>query len=354
MTSAAAPTEFPMMFQSLSSRLLRRQGLLSTACLRRWAVAAAAAAAGLLLVGTAGAFDLQGHRGARGLAPENSLPGFEVAIRHGVTTLELDVAVTRDGVVVIHHDLELNPAFTRDAQGQWLDKPSPPIVQMSWAELQAYDIGRLRPGHRYGANYPDQVAMDGTRVPRLAELLALVRRPGLEQLRLAVEIKLRPDSPGRTLPPAAFAQAVVDDLRKAGVQQRTQILSFDWRALQEVQRIAPEIPTVYLSAQQSWMDNIGAGRPEGSAWTAGFQLREHGSVPRMIKAAGGRVWSVFHGDLSADQVREAQALGLKVLTWTVNDAPTMHRMIGMGIDGLVTDRPDIAQAVLRERGITPR
>jgi glycerophosphoryl diester phosphodiesterase len=310
--------------------------------------------AALLLPGPAQAFDLQGHRGARGLAPENSLPGFEVAIRHGVTTLELDLAVTRDGVVVIHHDLELNPAFTRDAQGQWLDKPSPPIVQMSWAELQAYDIGRLRPGHRYGANYPDQVAMDGTRVPRLADLLELVRRPGLEQLRLAVEIKLRPDSPGKTLPPAAFAQAVVDELRKAGVQQRTQILSFDWRALQEVQRIAPEIPTVYLSAQQSWTDNIGAGRPEGSAWTAGFQLREHGSVPRMIKAAGGRVWSVFHGDLSAAQVREAQALGLKVLTWTVNDAPTMHRMIEMGIDGLVTDRPDIAQAVLRERGITPR
>ena len=162
---------------------------------------------------------------------------------------------------------------------------------------------------------------------------------------------LRPDA---TLPPERFAAVAVDEIRKAGLQQRVQITSFDWRSLQAVQRIAPEIPTVYLSAQQRWLDNIGAQQPEGSPWTAGFQFREYGSVPKMIQAAGGKFWSVYFGDIDAAKLSEAQALGLKVLVWTVNDAPTMQRMLDLGIDGLITDRPDIAAGVLRERRIEPR
>jgi glycerophosphoryl diester phosphodiesterase len=156
------------------------------------------------------------------------------------------------------------------------------------------------------------------------------------------------------LSPEAFATALVAEVRKAGMQRRTQILSFDWRTLQVVQRIAPEMATVYLSAQQSWMDNIGAGKPEASAWTAGFQHREHGSVPRMVKAAGGSWWSVFHGDIDVAKLREAQSLGLKVLVWTVNDAPTMARLIDLGVDGLVTDRPDIATRVLTDKSVAWR
>lgn len=300
------------------------------------------------------AFDLQGHRGARDLAPENSLPSFELAIRHGVTTLELDIAITRDGVLVIHHDLELNPAFARDAQGQWVKSPMPPIHAMSWAELQTYDIGRLQPGTPYAAAHGTQQPMDGTRIPRLSDLFDRVKQLGNTTLRFAIETKVRPDSPGKTLPPEAFARALLDEIRRAGMEKRVQILSFDWRSLQEVQRLAPDIPTVYLTARQPWTDNIAANKPDGSAWTAGFQFRDHGSVPKMIKAAGGHWWSCFHGDLDAAQVREAHALGLKVLAWTVNDAATMGRMIDLGVDGLVTDRPDIGRAVLRERGIEPR
>ena len=128
-------------------------------------------------------------------------------------------------------------------------------------------------------------------------------------------------------------------------------MSFDWRTLQVVQRIAPEIPTVYLSAQQPWIDNIGVGRPEPSLWTAGFQHRDHGSVPKMVKAAGGRYWSVFHGDLTPESLREAQALGLKVLVWTINDTPTMARWLDQRVDGLITDRPDLAAPLLKVRGL---
>lgn len=297
--------------------------------------------------------DLQGHRGARGLAPENTLPGFELALRLGVTTLELDLAVTRDGVLVVHHDLALNPDLTRDRDGHWIAAPAPTIHSLSWDDLQTYDVGRLKPGTRYAERYPQQQPSDGARIPRLTEVFDLVRRQGNDHVRLAIETKLDPTRPEATLPPEAFVRLVVDSVRGAGMAGRVSVLSFDWRTLQILQRIAPEIPTVYLTAQQRWLDNVGAEQTDPSLWTAGFRFRDHGSVPKLIHATGGRFWSVFHGDLDAAAVREAQALGLKVLTWTVNDLPTMERMLDLGVDGLITDRPDLARPLLERRGLLP-
>ena len=305
----------------------------------------------LALSFAAQAFDLQGHRGARGLLPENTLPSFERALDLGVTTLELDIAITSDGVLVIHHDPTLNPAITRDASGQFLERRGPPIHSLTWAQLQTYDVGRLKPGSDYARPYPDQQPVDGTRIPRLSDLFDLVKRRGDDKVRFAIETKVRPTHPDETPAPEPFARAVVQEIRKGGMAARSQILSFDWRTLRVVQQIAPEIPTVYLSAQQRWLDNIGADRPDGSSWTAGFQYRDHGSVPKMVKAAGGSYWSVYFGDLDAQKVKEAQSLGLKVLVWTVNDPAVMTRMVDWGVDGLITDRPDLARKVLEGRGI---
>ncbi len=276
----------------------------------------------LLAVGLpARALDLQGHRGARGLAPENTLRGFEVALQHGVSTLELDIAITRDGVLVIHHDLELNPAIARDEQGRWLETSSATIHTMSWAELQRYDVGRLKPGSNYAKPYPDQVGADGVRIPRLSELFELVQKGGHDRVRLAIETKISPIRPDATRPPEEFAALLMDEIRRAGMLGRVQILSFDWRSLQAVQRLAPEVPTVYLSAQQRWLDNIQADVRKASPWTAGIAYHDHGSVPAMIKAAGGRIWSVFHGDLDAGKLKAAKALGLQVLAWTRSMTP---------------------------------
>lgn len=306
--------------------------------------------AGLLLA-PAQAIDLQGHRGARGLAPENSLAGFELAIQQGVSRLELDAAVTRDGVVVVHHDLSPNPAYTRDGRGRWLQGPQEPIHRQSWADLQRLDIGRLRPDDSYARQFPEQRPIDGTRIPRLSDLFDMVKRKGHDHVHFAIETKLDPRRPDDTLSPEPFAQAVVDDIRRAGMENRVQIMSFDWRTLKVVQGIAPRIPTVYLTAQQSWMDNIGAGRTEASPWTAGLAWRDHGSIPRMIHAAGGRYWSVYHRDIDRERLQEARSLGIKVLVWTVNDEPTMQRMLDLGVDGLITDRPDIAHRVITARGL---
>jgi glycerophosphoryl diester phosphodiesterase len=305
----------------------------------------------LCLATQAQAIDLQGHRGTRGLAPENSLPSFEMAILQGVTTLETDAAVTRDGVVVLHHDLALNPDHTRNAKGEWLKDSPAPIHDMRLAELKTYDIGRIKPGTQYAAQFPDQKPVDGTPVPRLAELFEMVKAKGYDKVRFAIEIKSNPEWPEATLAPQPFAQVLVDEVRRHGMAPRVQIMSFDWRSLQAVQRIAPEIPTVYLTAQQPWMDNIRADQAQASPWTAGVLYSDHGSVPAMIKAAGGRYWSVFHRDLSPALLAEAHKLGIKVLVWTVNDAPTMAKLVDMGVDGLITDRGDIAHQLLVDKGV---
>jgi glycerophosphoryl diester phosphodiesterase len=296
------------------------------------------------------ALDLQGHRGARGLLPENTLPSFELALRLGVTTLELDIAITSDGVLAVHHDRTLNPDIARDSAGQFLEGRGPAIHSLTWAQLQTFDVGRIRPGSDYARQFSEQKPMDGTRIPRLSDVFDLVKRVGDNQVRFAIETKLDPERPGETLPPESFARAVIDEIRKAGMANRSQILSFDWRTLQVVQKIAPEIQTVYLSIQRRF-DNIGASRSGQSPWTAGFQYRDHGSVPKMIKAAGGSHWSVFHADLTPELLEEAQALGLKVLVWTVNDVVAMARLVRMGVDGVITDRPDLARKLLEERGI---
>jgi glycerophosphoryl diester phosphodiesterase len=300
------------------------------------------------------AFDLQGHRGARGLAPENTLAGFARALAIGVHTLETDIAISRDGVLLISHDPSLNPDITRGPDGQWLGGRGPVIFHTPLAELQRYDVGRLKPGTRYAGQYPEQQPVDGERLPTLEQLFNLVKRAGnppagQPPLRLALETKLSPLAPGDTAAPEPFARALVAALRDAGLASRSSILSFDWRTLAVVQREAPEIATVYLTARQRWLDNVGTG--PATPWTAGHALADHGSVPKMVRAAGGKVWSSFHGDLDAAQVKEAQALGLQVLAWTVNEPAQIEAMLDLGVDGIVSDRPDRVRTAMARRGM---
>jgi glycerophosphoryl diester phosphodiesterase len=297
----------------------------------------------------AGAFDLQGHRGARGLAPENTLPAFATALSLGVSTLELDTAITRDGVVVVSHDARLNPDITRGPDGRWLNPPTRAVRQLTLDELGHYDVGRIKPGSEYSYRYPDQKRMDGVRVPTLAQVFQLVRSAGNTEVRFNIEIKTSPEKPADTLAPEAFAETLLATIEREGMGARVIIQSFDWRALKAVQALAPKIPTSYLSMRQRSLDNIAAGNAEGSAWTAGVQLRDHGSIPQMVKAAGGAIWSPYFPELNPALVKEAHALGLKVIPWTANQTEDMARLIDWGVDGLITDRPDFLREVMAEK-----
>jgi glycerophosphoryl diester phosphodiesterase len=295
--------------------------------------------------------DLQGHRGARGLLPENTLPGFELAMKLGVTTLELDVVATRDGVLVVSHDPALNPDITRDASGAFLEATGPEIITLSFDELSRYDVGRINPGSQYARTFSSQRAVDGARIPRLADLFRLVRASGNDKVRFAIETKLTPHRPGQTPDPETFVRLLMKEVGDAGMTDRVQILSFDWRTLQVVQRDHPKVATVYLTLQARALDNVMAGAETESPWNAGFTIRKHGSIPKMIKAAGGTHWSSNWRELNAANIAEAKGLGLKVLAWTVNDRETMQAMLDLGVDGLVTDRPDIAIELLKDRRI---
>jgi glycerophosphoryl diester phosphodiesterase len=290
------------------------------------------------------AFDLQGHRGARGLAPENTLAAFRVALDLGVTTLETDLAVTKDDVVVISHDPVLNPDLTR-LDGQWIAAAGPPIRSLSLAELRRYDIGRLNPASKYAQQYPQQKPVDGERFPTLEELFALAG----PEVRFNIEIKTDPNKPELTLDPDRFAQLAVEAIRKGKAEARTTIQSFDWRGLLAARRLAPEIATACLSIESNNFDTVRrASQP--SPWLGSLDLAGHGgSLPRLAKAAGCAVWAPFWRNVTVEAVKEAQALGLKVIPWTVNDPSEMARLIGLGIDGLITDYPDRAKAVLKEK-----
>ncbi|MDH5211713.1 MAG: glycerophosphodiester phosphodiesterase [Betaproteobacteria bacterium] len=273
------------------------------------------------------AFDLQGHRGARGAAPENTLPGFAAALTMGVTTLELDVGVTRDGVVVIHHDRRLNPDIARGPDGRWIEGPAPLLHALDYEALLRYDVGRLRPGSDYAARFPEQAPADGARIPRLAELFALVRKSGNTQVRFNIETKISPAAPAETPTPEAFARALVAEIRGAGMAARTTVQSFDWRTLHAVEREAPEIATVYLT-----------GRRRGA------------SQARAVHDAGGRIWSPNYEELDSAAMIEARALGLRVVPWTVNEPGFIERFLDLGVDGMITDYPERVRAELARRG----
>ena len=296
-----------------------------------------------------GPFDIEAHRGGRALRPENTLQSFANALSMGVDTLELDMGVTKDGVVVVSHERGLNPDLARGPDGRYVPKGIP-YVKLTLAEVKTYDVGQIRPGSDYAARFPDQLSMPA-RIPTLAEVFALVRRSGDRHVRLNIETKIDPNHPEESPDPRRFVAAVLDLLRREKFVDRVMIESFDWRTLQLVQKEAPGISTVYLTQQERPEENIYLDKP--SPWSAGFDPRNYGgSVPRAVKAAGGKIWSPLYSDIDPHSVAEAHRLGLPVIVWTVNNPEDMARLIDMGVDGIISDRPDVLRTVAASKGIT--
>jgi glycerophosphoryl diester phosphodiesterase len=306
------------------------------------------------IVASASAIDLQGHRGARGLAPENTLAGFRVALAIGVTTLETDLALTADDVLVLSHDPRLNPALTRTADGRWLAADGPPIRSLRVAELSTYDVGRLDPSHAYAEAWPRQTAVDGARIPTLQQLFALARdarTPAGRPVRFNIETKLTPADRAVAASAEDFARAIARETAAAGMTDRVTVQSFDWRSLRALKRIAPAIRTVCLTIESNGMDTVREDASGASPWHAGLRRAEFGgSLPRVAQAAGCAAWSPFWRNLTAELVTEAHGLGLAVIPWTVNEPADIEGVMELGVDGLITDYPDRARAVFDRRG----
>ncbi|CAN5526414.1 glycerophosphodiester phosphodiesterase [soil metagenome] len=271
--------------------------------------------------------DYEGHRGARGLRPENTVGAFDRAIDLGVDTLEMDVMLTADDVLVVHHDEHLNPDITRDETGAWLAATGPALRTLTFAELRRYDVGRTKPGTAYAARFPDQVGADGVRVPTLREVIEDAEQRSHRAIHYNIEIKTTPAKPADTAPPEHVADALVAVIREQGIAQRATIQSFDWRGLHRVKMIAPELPTSCLTEPTSVTP----------AWNDGLS---GSSVPALVATFGCQIWSPDQATLTAAEVARAHRLRLRVLPWTVNAANDMARLVDWGVDGLISDLPD--------------
>jgi glycerophosphoryl diester phosphodiesterase len=277
------------------------------------------------------------------------LSAFTEACRLGVDAVELDVLLSADEKIVVHHDYTLKPELARNSDGQWLKQPSAPIKTLSLDEIKAYEIGRLKPSSRYSQRYPEQEPVDGERIPTLSEVIDVVKAECDPQTQLWVEIKTNPEKPDLTPAPEAVAEAVVGLLRREKLIGRVRILSFDWRSLAHVQEIAHDIPTVYLSLAGVRLNNIKPGQPGASPWLAGVDVDDfNGSIPRAIHAAGGKYWAPYYKHLSAMHLNQAHGLGMRVFVWTPDHRNDMLRLIEMGVDGIITNRPDILKSIVKE------
>ena len=171
------------------------------------------------------------------------------------------------------------------------------------------------------------------------------------RIRYSVETKLTPEQPDWTLAPVAFAEAVVSEIRAAGVEQRSLIQSFDWRTLRHIAQQHPDLQTACLTKEEPGSDTVARKQPGPSPWTAGLDVDDYGgSVPRLAHAAGCAVWSPFHGDLNAADLATAHELDLRVIPWTANEPEEIDRALELGVDGLISDYPDRLRGALEARG----
>jgi glycerophosphoryl diester phosphodiesterase len=280
------------------------------------------------------------HRGASGLAPENTLAAFRTAIEVGADGIEFDVQLTRDGQAVVVHDFRISKEWAR-LDGHWIDGEGPAVRDLSLAEIRRYDVGRLRPFSQYAKRYPDYRPADGARVPTLAEVLALVRDEAPAGFQMWLELKVAPADEAASSDPIATTDATLAALQEFGLVNQTVLISFHWPALYYAQRLMPGLKTGYLSAERSWLNNIRLGQPDRSPWTAPFDANDYGrSIPRTIKAAGGYAWSVYHGDLTPERLADATAQGLQVGIWTIRNRSEIPSALATGAAVITTDRPD--------------
>jgi glycerophosphoryl diester phosphodiesterase len=258
---------------------------------------------------------VHGHRGARARLPENTLPAFEYAIAQGVDALEMDMAVTKDNVIVISHDPILHgPVCTLSGQESAI------IHQRTLAEVRRWDCGAVQ-----NPNFPEQKTMAGTRMPTLDEVFQLASRGSFDY---NIETKSFPEHPEYTPAPEEFARLVLDKIRKYRLEKRVMLQSFDFRTLVAMRKLAPEIRLSALTETDS-RDFEAIAAEAGHAEIVSPELK-------LVTPA---------------KVAAAQAAGLQVVPWTADSPQEWDRLIEAKVDAIISDDPAALIAHLRKRGL---
>ncbi len=288
-----------------------------------------------------------GHRGARGMSPELTLQGFSKALDIGVDSIELDVGISADRVAMAYHDYRLNPDITRDRHGQWITAPGPRLRDLTSDELRSFDVGRIRPDSAYARQFAGQVPSDCARIPRLRDVVALLRARNFGGT-VYIEAKSCAEHPGLTIGREEFAETLAGEIRELDIADSAVVESFDWAVLNRIRILDPQIAIAPITSMQPGIDNIGPCA--GGLWTGGPILTDSShSIAQLAQACGGEAWCSDHRDLTRWQVQEAERENLKVIAWTVNRPHDISRMISIGVSGIVTDYPDrVLRALNRE------
>lgn len=328
----------------------------------------------------AGSVQVYAHRGARSFAPENTLPAYRAALSIGADWVDMDVVLTKDGEVLVSHDLVVNADIARDGAGQFIApsrealKALPPAQRAEYdrkyaarnltlRELQGFDVGRLNPESAYAGFFPDQVPVDGARMPTLRDVVRYVNKTAQNRTGFQIEMKTDPAHPEYSPDPRALARALHQVLKEEGVIGRAEVQAFDWRCLYELRRLAPGVKTAYLTSRDNEPGGADSFYAEdlklAGLWTGGKLVKDYGgSIPRMVKALGGFAWEPEDAELTKAALDEAHRLGLKVVVWswpeklgTTFDAGLVAKLISWGVDGIITDDPGRLSSMLAARGL---
>lgn len=317
----------------------------------------------LLAISCLGHIEVYSHRGVRSFAPENTLPGMEAALRIGADWVDMDVVLTWDGEVLVSHDLALNPAIVRGVDGKYVAANSVVVKNLSLRDLSRFDVGRIDPGSAYAKFFPDQVAIDGTRMPTLREVIRLVHHEVRNRVGFQIEMKTDPTNPAVSADPVRFGRALYRILREERIVEGVEVQAFDFRCLYALQDLDRRIRTAYLTSRDNepgGVDDFFSPDPAvAGRWTGGKLVRDYGnSIPRMVKALGGTNWEPEDAELTRENLDLAHRLGLKVVVWswpeqlgTAFDPAMVGKMIEWGVDGIITDDPGRLTSMLAARGL---
>lgn len=307
-------------------------------------------------------FDVQAHRGGIGMTVEGTLAAFRRALELGVTTLEFDLQITKDGREVITHDRKINPAKCADTLPVFPGDPQFPYVGKYIKDLTFDQVRTLDCGSQRHPGYPDQQLSPGARMPTLDELFDLVRRYRARDIRFNIETKVEAGAPHETAPREQFVQRTISEVRRGGFLPNVTIQSFDWGTLMRIREVEPRLPLVALTN----FDFLQTGQPGASPWLGDIDIDDFGGDPiAAVRSFGATAFSPVHGFpqggsvndpdyrpyVTEELVDHAHDAGLLVVPWTINDPATMHKLIDDGVDGIITDYPNRLREVLAERGM---
>ena len=286
-----------------------------------------------------------GHRGARGLYPENSLLGFMNVLKSGIEIIELDIVFSKDGIPIITHDQDISPFFCRDSKGEFI-KDKIKISALNAEELYTYDIGRFYPETEYGKYFPEQIQLDGVFLSSLQELLNLVQLPEYQHANLLIEIKSDPDILDKDR--KKIISVLAKQIKDANLINRVIFHSFDWVLLSQCKHHAPGILTSYLT-KTIHHDDIDI---QVSVWNSSIEEVQNPSViPEKIYEAGGSIWCPHFKEITKDSLLAAEKYNLLVFAWTVNEPADIDIMIDLGVDAIVTDYPPRVKKCLASKGM---